>query len=90
MCQRQHGNNEQDSCRCLYDAGTLESNSRAVASDGVFDSTNTDGTGTGSVGPGGVSSRSSKFQRVGMTPGGDKEVVCVEVESSRLVDVAIA
>lgn len=87
VCQRQNSNQERDSCRCLYDAGTLESNSRAVASDGVFDSTNTDGTGKGSVGHGG-GSRASKFQRAGSTE--DKEVVCVEVESSRLVDVAIA
>ncbi len=96
VCQRTPGmqqdySTQQDSCRCLFDAGTLESNSRSVATDGVFDSTNTDGTGTGAVVPEGGSSRASKFQRVGSTnPGEDKEVVCVEVMPSRLVDVAIA
>ena len=87
VCQNQNSK-EQDSCRCLYDAGTLESNSRAVASDGVFDSTDTSGTGKGSVGNG--FSATSRFQRVGATTEEDKEVVCVKLESSRFADVAVA
>jgi len=87
VCQNQNSK-EQDSCRCLYDAGTLESNSRAVSSDGVFDSTDTSGTGKGSVSNG--FSATNRFQRVGTTTEEDKEVVCVKLESSRFVDVAIA
>jgi len=80
-------NKDRDSCRCLYDAGTLENNARSVASDGVFDSTNTDGTGKGSVGGNGFFGR---FRRVGLLEAEDQEVVCVKLESSRLVDVDVA
>ena len=80
-------NKDRDSCRCLYDAGTLENNARSVASDGVFDSTNTDGTGKGSVGGNGFFGR---FRRVGLLEAEDAEFVCVKLESSRLVDVDVA
>ncbi len=76
-----------DSCRCLYDAGALDDNARSLASDGVFDSTNTDGTGKGSVGGNGFVGR---FRRVGLLEAEDAEFVCVKLESSRLVDVDVA